>query len=104
MVIGARQKKKHEIQPQDVTQNGLVVPYKKLCRSFIPLGLSKLRIGDRRRETRIRKKSTWTTRTNGGIRLDSRRLNEDRRRLGTGTRVEAGPQSETNRREEGRAC
>jgi len=42
--------------------------------------------------------------TNGGIRLDSARLNEDRRRAGTGTRTEAGPQSETNRREGGWAC
>jgi len=40
-------------------------------------------------ETRIRKKSTWTTRTNGRIRLDSRRLNGDRKRVGSRTKVEA---------------
>jgi len=55
-------------------------------------------------ETRIRKKSTWTTRTNGRIRLDSRRLNGDRKRVGSRTRVEARPQSETNRREEDQTC
>lgn len=55
-------------------------------------------------ETRIQKKSTWTTRTNGRIRLDSRRLNGDRKRVGSRTRVEARPQSETNRREEGQTC
>lgn len=66
---------------------------------FGPSKLSPYRVA-----SETRKKSTWTTRTNGGIQLGSRRLNEDRKRVGSRTRVEARPQSETNRREEGQAC
>lgn len=86
----------------DITQNSFVIS---LIKNFVGhLWLWPLETSYQvTNKTWIRMKSTWTTRTNGGIRLDSRRLNEERKRLRSRTRVEARPQSETNRREGGQA-
>lgn len=79
-----------------------------LIRNFVghPSGPSKTPpvSGRERSAPGAERKVRGLRRTNGGIQLGSRRLNEDRRRVGSGTRVEARPQSETNRREEGQAC